>query len=118
MNYLGNKEILNNYKVGFLSSRRCPAEVVLKSYDWAREQRAKGITVICGNHSQIEKDVFDILLKGTQPLILALARGLHKQWNSHILEAVNEERLLIITQFSGDEIKVTRSNAGYEISRS
>ncbi len=65
MIYHGNQDILKNYKVGFLCSRRCPAEVVLKSYDWAREQRENGITVVCGNHSQIEKDIFEILLKGT-----------------------------------------------------
>ncbi len=105
MDYYGNRDILQNHKVGFLCSRRCPAEVVLKSYDWAKEQRANGVTVMCGNHSQIEKDVFEILLKGKQPLILVLARGLMKQWPDAIIPEVEKGRLLVISPF--DE-KVTR----------
>lgn len=111
MEYFGNKAILKNHKVGFLSSRRCPAEVVLKSYDWAREQRAAGVTVICGNHSQIEKDVFEILLKGEQPLILMLARGMKIKWEQEILKALNENRLLVISCFSHEESRVTKENA-------
>ena len=92
-------------------SQRCPADVVLKSYDWAREQRTKGVTVICGNHSQIEKDVFDILLKGDQPIILALARGLMKNWRTDVLLAIKSQRLLVIAPFNKEITKVTRKNA-------
>lgn len=62
MEYLGNKEILNNYKIGFLCSRKVPANIILKTYDWAMEQRDKEICVVSGFHSKIEKDVFDILV--------------------------------------------------------
>lgn len=105
MNYFGNKEILKNYKVGFLCSRKVPAGIILKTYDWAVEQRDKGICVVSGFHSKIEKDVFDILVKGTQPIILVLARGMMKRWDKKILELVNQNRLLIISPFSE---KVTR----------
>ncbi|MEQ9218907.1 MAG: hypothetical protein RLO17_12745 [Cyclobacteriaceae bacterium] len=105
MDYYGNRDILQNHKVGFLCSRRCPAEIVLKSYDWAKEQRVNGVTVICGNHSQIEKDVFEILLKGKQPLILVLARGRMKLWPDTIIPEVEKGRLLVIAPF---EEKVTR----------
>jgi len=104
MQYLGNKEILNNYKIGFLCSRRVPANIILKTYDWAMEQRDKGVCIVSGFHSKIEKDVFDLLAKGTQPIILVLARGMMKRWDKKIIKLVDNGRLLIISPF---ESKVT-----------
>lgn len=104
MNYLGNKKILDNYKIGFLCSKRVPADVILKTYDWAIEQKNKGICVVSGFHSKIEKDVFDILIRGEQPLILILARGLKKRWDEKILNLLNTNRLLIISPFD-DKVK-------------
>ena len=99
MNYLGNKEILNNYKIGFLCSRKVPANIILKTYDWAIEQRDKGVCVVSGFHSKIEKDVFEILVKGTQPMILVLARGMLKRFDKKMLQMIDENRLLIISPF-------------------
>ena len=96
---LGNKELLHLAKTSFLCSRRCPAGVVLRSYDWARTMRDEGVCVLSGNHSQIEKDVFHYLLKGTQPIIVALARSLKKHLEPELQEALAKNRLLIITQF-------------------
>jgi hypothetical protein len=98
--YLGDKNILNNHKKGFLSSRKCPAEVVFKSYEWAKKQRAQGNCIVCGSHSQIEKDVFEILLKGDQPLVLVLPRGLKKRWDKTWLNEIEKGRLLIVSPFS------------------
>lgn len=111
MEYFGNKDILNHHKTGFLSSRKCPAEVVLKSYEWAKVQRNKGNNVVCGNHSQIEKDVFEILLKGEQHLVLVLPRGLKKQWDKNWLVNIEKGRLLIISPFSTEIKRVTRETA-------
>lgn len=111
MEYFGNTEILKHHKTGFLSSRKCPAEVALKSYEWAKLQRNKGNCVICGNHSQIEKDVFDILLKGEQPLILVLPRGLKKRWDKELIQHVEKGRLLIISPFSIEITRITRETA-------
>lgn len=55
---IGNSNILDLPKVGFLCSRKIPVDIILKTYDWAIEQREKGICVISGFHSKIEKDVF------------------------------------------------------------
>ena len=60
LTYLGNREILKEHKVGFLCSRKVPAKIILKTYDWAIEQRKKGVCVVSGFHSKIEKDVFII----------------------------------------------------------
>jgi hypothetical protein len=108
----GNKEILKLNKTAYLCSQKCPAEIVLKSYDWAKEQREKGNCIVCGNHSQIENDVFEILLKGRQPLILVLPRNLKKRWAPEILNALNQNRLLVISPFDDNSNnRITRENA-------
>ena len=107
----GNRDILKLEKTAFLCSRKCPADVVLKSYDWARQQREEGNCIVCGNHSQIEKDVFEILLKGSQPLILILARGMKTRWEPEIEKAVTQGRLLVISPFDETVKRVTRETA-------
>lgn len=112
MEYIGNKTILKNDKIAFLCSRKYPAHIVLKAYDWAIEQRDKGNCVISGFHSQIEQDVLHYLLKGKQPVILALARRLKKrETDKAILKALKDERLLIVTPFDKSVIRVTRETA-------
>ncbi len=111
MEYLGNKNIWTENKIAFLCSQKCPADVVLKSYVWAKKQREQGNCIICGNHSQIEKDVFEILLKGRQPLILVLARGMKTRWKPQIEKAVNENRLLVISPFEKKANRIIRKTA-------
>ena len=111
LKYTGNKQILENHKIAFLCSRKCPADIILKSYDWAIEQREKGVCVISGFHSKIEKDVLHYLLKGSQPIILVLARGLKKRLEPELREALDKNRLLLITQFSGNTKRVTIETA-------
>jgi predicted Rossmann fold nucleotide-binding protein DprA/Smf involved in DNA uptake len=111
MQYLGNKEILKQHKIAFLCSRRCPAHLILKSYDWAIEQREKGNCIISGFHSQIEKDVFHYLLKGKNPIILALARGIKKRFEQETEKALEGDRLLIITPFNENVKRITVDTA-------
>ncbi|MCF6147463.1 MAG: DNA-binding protein [Candidatus Kuenenia sp.] len=108
---MGNKQILKNYKIAFLCSRKCPSDIILKTYDWAIEQREKGNCVISGFHSKIEKDVLHYLLKGTQSVILALARGLKKRLEPGLEEALNKNRLLLITPFGREVERVTTETA-------
>ncbi len=108
---IGNKELLMLPKTAFLCSRQVPASVVLKCYDWAIEQREKGICVISGFHSQIEKDVLHYLLKGKQPNILALARGLKEKLEPEFEKPLEQGRLLIITPFDISVKRVSSQNA-------
>lgn len=107
----GNSGILKHRKTAFLCSRTCPAHIVLKAYDWATEQRAKGYCVISGFHSQIEKDVFHYLLKGAQPIILALARGMKKRLEPEIQKALGENRLLIVSPFDESVKRITSNTS-------
>ena len=111
MNYWGNQKLLTLPTTAFLCSQRCPAAVVLRSYDWAKAQRAAGRCIICGNHSPLEQDVFDILLRGTQPLVLVLARGLQRRWSPGIEAAVEAQRLLVVSPFAATVRRVTRATA-------
>jgi len=108
ISYLGNKEILKNHKIGFLCSRKIPANIILKTYDWAIEQREKGVCVVSGFHSKIEKDVFHYLAKGKQPIILILARGFYKRIPSQFIKLLDQNRLLIITQFDDSVKRITK----------
>lgn len=116
MQYLGNKKILNEYKIGFLCSRKVPSNIILKTYDWAIAQRNAGKCVVSGFHSKIEKDVFHYLLKGDQPIIMVLARGMKKRWETEITEAIHKNRLLIISPFS-EKIKRPTINSAIKRNR-
>lgn len=111
LHFLGNRDILDLPKTAFLCSRKYPASIVLKSYDWAVSQREEGRCVISGFHSTIEKDIFGYLIKGTQPVILALARGLKKRWPKEVLDAIDRERLLVVTSFDVSVKRVVRETA-------
>lgn len=109
--FIGNKELLTFSKRAFLCSRKVPANIVLKCYDWAIEQREAGKCVISGFHSQLEKDVFHYLLKGKQPIVVVLARGLKKKIEPELQEAINRGRLLIITPFEEKVKRVTEETS-------
>jgi len=111
LKFLGDEKILNSSKTVFLCSRRCPASVILKSYDWAIEKRQAKACVISGNHSQIEKDVLHYLLQGNQPIILALARGMKQRLEPELAEGLVKQRLLIVTPFPPDVTRVTQTTA-------
>lgn len=108
---LGNKELLQIPKIAFLCSRKVPANVVLKCYDWAIAQREAGSCIISGFHSQLEKDVFHYLLKGRQPIIIALARGMKKKMDPILQQALQNGRLLIVTPFDTKIERVTEATA-------
>ncbi len=107
----GNIELLKIHKTAFLCSRDVPASVVLKCYDWAIAQRNAGHCIISGFHSQIEKDVLHYLLKGTQPIIVALARGLKEKIDPELIKPLEKGRILIISPYNKTVKRVTEHTA-------
>ena len=95
----------------YIQIRKCTANIILKTYDQAIEQKKKNNCVVSGFHSRIEKDVLHYLLKGTQPIILVLARGLIKRIKPEINSAINKNRLLLISPFDESIKRVTQKNA-------
>jgi predicted Rossmann fold nucleotide-binding protein DprA/Smf involved in DNA uptake len=105
---IGNLDILNRELLGFFCSIKCPGDIILKTYDLTRSFRDAGIPLISGFHSPIEKDVFDLLLNGSQPIVVCPARSIEnmripKTWK----EAIENGRLLVLSPFEKKQKRVT-----------
>lgn len=94
--YLGNKELLKQKKTAFLASNTIPLEIVLKCYDWAASQ-GTGDCIISGFSSKLEQDVLHFLLKGKSNIILVLARRMYRRIPEELKEALDSDRLLVIS---------------------
>lgn len=110
---LGNTALMALPKIGFLSSRKVPPSVVMKCYDWATEMRDKGVCVMGGFQSPLERDVLAFLLQGKQPVIWVLARKIWTQKNIPGLyrEAISDGRLLIVSPVSQSVVRVDARTA-------
>ena len=97
LEYLGNKDLLKQPKTAFLASNTISSETVLHCYDWATEMCRQGRCVVSGFSSKLEKDVLHFLLKGNQPIIMVLARQMYKAVPTDLKEALEQNRLLIIS---------------------
>lgn len=95
--YLGNKELLKLKMTAFLASSTISSGTVLRVYDWATDMRNRGECVISGFCSKLEQDVLHFLLKGSQPIILVLARQMYKVIPKELQEALAQNRLLIVS---------------------
>lgn len=98
---LGNLAVLEErQKMGFVSSVRCPGNLILRTYDLAQRLRDEERIVVGGFHSPMEKECLFILLKGKQPIVVFLARSLDgyrvpPEWR----QALTNGRLLILSAF-------------------
>jgi hypothetical protein len=109
---IGNLDILTTNLLGVFCSIRCPGNVILNTYDCMRLLRDFGVAVVSGFHSPIEKDCLDILLKGTQQIVICPARGItrmriHSDWK----KPIDRGRLLILSPFDEKQKRPTVSTA-------
>ena len=109
---IGDMDILAQPRLGLLCSQRCPGDLILQTYDLVRVLRDQGITVAGGFHSPMEKECLDLLLRGTQPLVICPARSIEKMripkdWQ----EAIRAGRLLVLSPFGPDIRRVTKKTA-------
>ena len=96
--YLGNKELLNWRKIGFLASRKISTSAILPTLDWAVEtSKRTDVAVVSGFHSCLEKDVLKFLLQGKCGIIIVLARGIYRKLPKIYDTVMEENRLLIIS---------------------
>ena len=96
--YLGNKQLLNLHKIGFIASRNASTLDIIPTLDWAAKiSRQKDIAVVSGFQSPLEKDVLKFLLRGVCPIIIVLARGIYRKLPVYLNEAMNQNRLLCIS---------------------
>jgi predicted Rossmann fold nucleotide-binding protein DprA/Smf involved in DNA uptake len=98
---IGNPKLLTDRLLGLVCSKRCPGNAILRTYALAKALRDAQIPVIGGFHSPMEKECLDLLLHGTQPVVVCPARSLEamklpRAWRSHI----SAGRLLLISSFA------------------
>lgn len=104
---LGNLGILQNKSLAVISSNKCPGRIIIKTYDFMRQIRETGITVISGFHSAIERECLNILLKGKQPVIICPARSIEgMKIKPEFKKPLADGRLLILSPFGAKEKRI------------
>jgi predicted Rossmann fold nucleotide-binding protein DprA/Smf involved in DNA uptake len=105
---LGDRELLSRRTLALVCSKKCPGDVILKTYDFARFVRGSGLAIVSGFHSPIEKDCLPILLRGSDPIIIVQAHRLSTSrlpmdWQ----KAIDAGRLLLVSPFQEKDRRVT-----------
>jgi len=109
---LGNLDILNQKKLAFFCSVKCPGHLILKTYDLSQSLRQAGVTVIGGFHSPIERECLTILLRGKQPIIVCPARSIKgMRIRKEFKRPLEEKRLLFLSPFKESQRRNTVENA-------
>lgn len=97
---LGDISLLHRPLLGLFCSVKCPGDLILRTYDLARALRDAGVAVISGFHSPIEKDCLDLLLRGSQPVVICLARTIEKmRFTESVKVGVQNGRALVLSTF-------------------
>lgn len=109
--YLGNQELLNAYKLGFLCSSRVSSRAILPCYDWVTTLPS-GSVVMSGFHSPIERDVLQLLLGKGHSVIVVLARKPYTTISAEWQSAYDDEgRRMLIVSTSPEASRVSKPTA-------
>ncbi|MDO8971800.1 MAG: DNA-processing protein DprA [Saprospiraceae bacterium] len=101
----GNLDILKTPGIGLICSIQCPGSIIIQTFDVIRRLRDEKIVLIGGFHSPMERECLDILLRGSQPVILCPAKSLRNlRMGKAAQKALAEGRLLVLS-FFGDEVR-------------
>ena len=97
---LGDPALLSTKPLALFCSVRCPGRLILQTYDLAQALRAAEAAVISGFHSPMEKECLNLLLRGSQPVIVCPARGIEQMrvpagWRA----SLDRGRLLVVSPF-------------------
>jgi predicted Rossmann fold nucleotide-binding protein DprA/Smf involved in DNA uptake len=105
---IGNLGLLKTRLLGFFCSTKCPGNVIVHIYDLARALRDAGLSVISGFHAPMERECLDLLLRGTQPIVICPARNIERMrlptaWRTPIAEG----RMLVLSPFGAPHHRPT-----------
>jgi len=110
---IGSTISLRNRKLALFSSRKCPGDIILKTFDLAKHLRETGVTVIGGFHSPMEQECLRILFRGKQPVIICPARSIESgrpikpEWKAPL----EEGRLLVLSPFAPNETRISAARS-------
>lgn len=105
----GNLELLaRKHKLAIFCSRKCPGNVIVKTYEYVRSLRDKGITAVGGFHSPLEQECLRLLLRGSSPVIVCPARSIQRmrprpEWK----EPLKTGRMLVVSPFEDGQNRMT-----------
>ncbi|WP_286335412.1 MULTISPECIES: hypothetical protein [Bacteroidales] len=99
MESIGNNSLFGRRKIGFLAGSKIAPLSVLPTLDWASEIATReDVAVVSGFHSQLERQVLALLLKGKCGIICVLARSLYSKVPTEYKSAFDCGRVLFITE--------------------
>ncbi len=109
LDYVGSIELLNDSLLALFSSAKCPARLILKAHDYAKEIKDGQTGIISGFHAPAEKEILEVGLKGSCPIVVVLGRRLEgaripAAWKAEI----EKSRMLVISPFKEYETHVTK----------
>ena len=109
---LGNIDIFRKKALALFCSVKCPGNLILKTYDLAKQWSKAVITVIGGFHSPMERECLNILLRGKQPLIVCPARSIEGiRLRGEYKQPLADGRLLFLSPFATKQRRITVENA-------
>ena len=97
--------------LALLSSQKAPASILLAVHDLAQQWRQSGPVIISGFQSSVENEALSVLLRGPQPVVICLARGMLQRIPPIYRTPLDEGRLLLVTSFSESVQRTTRRTA-------
>jgi predicted Rossmann fold nucleotide-binding protein DprA/Smf involved in DNA uptake len=105
---VGDPDLLGLPLLGLLCSTRCPGQVILHTYDLARALRKAGVPVISGFQSPMEKECLELLLRGTQPVVICPARSIEcMRFPASWRVGLDAQRCLVVSPFTKIHRRVT-----------
>ncbi|MBI4531425.1 MAG: DNA-processing protein DprA [Candidatus Latescibacteria bacterium] len=112
---LGNLDILKKGNtLALFCSIKCPGDLILQTHDLVQALRQINVTIIGGFHSPIERECLTILFRGTQPIIICLARGIEgMRIRMEYRQPLVEGRLLLLSPFPGNHRRPTVHTTRY-----
>lgn len=109
INYIGDSSILSAEPSAVFCSVKCPGDLILKAYDFAHDAREKGLAIISGFQSPVEKDMLRILLRGKCHMIIYSARGIARiRLDSDMRKAIEDGRLLVLSSAAKNVVRSTK----------
>ena len=105
---MGSLALLGQPKTALFCSNKCPGDAILAAMDQARKWRDQGRCIISGFHSPLEKECLQILLRGSQPVIICPARSLERmkvplEWQ----KGMAANRILLLSCFEPPHRRLT-----------
>ena len=95
-----------------MQKRKIATLSVLPTLDWATEiSQQEEVAVVSGFHSQMEKEVLKILLRGKCGIVVILARGMYRQVPKLYEEALRQNRLLLLSYEKDNVTRISEQTA-------